>query len=103
MGIVGSRWRTSPTQPWTWLQPGESISVPPPLAKLSLDCNDPDAIVFAVEKKDRRFAGAVVKKSPQSTSSLPLPAGWISQVDPGSGQTYYLNQMTCQSQWEAPM
>jgi len=31
-----------------------------------------------------------------------LPAGWISGVDPSSGQTYYYNEQTGQSQWDAP-
>ena len=94
-----SRWRTGPTQPWTWMQPGESISIPPPLATLSLDCNDPDSCVFEVEKKDRRFASYAVKKSSQSS----LPTGWQVQVDPASGRTFYVNQITGQSQWDSPM
>ena len=31
-----------------------------------------------------------------------LPPGWISGVDPASGQTYYYNEQTGQSQWEPP-
>jgi hypothetical protein len=31
-----------------------------------------------------------------------LPAGWITGVDPSSGQTYYYHEQTGQSQWEPP-
>merc|ERR1719327_1475023 len=31
-----------------------------------------------------------------------LPAGWVSGVDQATGQTYYYNEQTGQSQWEAP-
>ena len=31
-----------------------------------------------------------------------LPAGWISGIDQTSGQTYYYNEQTGQSQWEPP-
>ena len=32
----------------------------------------------------------------------PLPAGWITLLDQASGHTYYYNEMTGESQWEAP-
>ena len=32
-----------------------------------------------------------------------LPYGWISGVDQQSGQTYYYNEQTGQSQWEPPL
>jgi len=31
-----------------------------------------------------------------------LPPGWVSAVDPSSGQTYYYNEESGQSQWESP-
>lgn len=39
---------------------------------------------------------------PTPTASI-LPAGWIQLVDPTSGHTYYVDQATGQSQWEAPV
>ena len=95
MGVPWSRWRTSPADPWTWMQPGESIALPPPQAKVSLDYNDPESCVIQIEKKNRRYRSFAVKKSD-------LPAGWITGVDQASGQTYYTNEMTGQSQLEAP-
>jgi len=38
----------------------------------------------------------------QRTSRLVAQNGWISGVDQASGQTYWYNQQTGQSQWEAP-
>ncbi|ORX88153.1 hypothetical protein K493DRAFT_319567 [Basidiobolus meristosporus CBS 931.73] len=34
--------------------------------------------------------------------SRPLPPGWISQVDPQSNRTYYVNTATGESSWEDP-
>ena len=77
------------------MQPGESIALPPPQAKVSLDYNDPESCVIQIEKKNRRYRSFAVKKSD-------VPAGWTTGIDQASGQTYYTNEMTGQSQWEAP-
>ena len=31
-----------------------------------------------------------------------MPGGWVAQVDQASGQTYYLNEQTGETQWEPP-
>ena len=31
-----------------------------------------------------------------------LPTGWVATVDVGSGDTYYYNEVTGESQWEVP-
>ena len=44
-----------------------------------------------------------VAKSPSATSSgSTLPAGWTTQVSRSSGDTYYVNQVTGDSQFEVP-
>ena len=76
------------------MQPGESVAVAPPLAKVSLDYNDPDSCIFLIEKKDRRF---------QSYARRILPDGWTEETDQASGQNYYVNNLTGQTQWEVPL
>ena len=39
---------------------------------------------------------------PQPTAGS-LPPGWTSAVDPGSGQTYYVNMTTGMTQWSPPI
>ena len=61
------------------MQPGESVAVPPPLAKVSLDYNDPESCIFLIEK-----------------------SVWNQETDPGSGQAYFVNEETGATQWEVP-
>jgi len=39
---------------------------------------------------------------PPPPQAPPLPPGWSSSTDPNSGQVYYLNAQTGQSQWHPP-
>jgi len=89
-------WRTSPYEPWTWMQPGESVALATG-NKVSLDYNDPEAAVFKFEKNDPSARPGFGQQGGGQ-----LPPGWISGVDQGSGQTYYYNQQTGQSSWEMP-
>ena len=68
--------------------------------KVSLDCNNPEAAVYKFEKAGR-FLVEEYLQNRQVTSTV-LPAGWIAQQDPSSGQTYYYNQQTGQTQWDFP-
>ena len=40
--------------------------------------------------------------SPSPASPPPLPEGWISHLDPSSGQYYYIHLQTQSTQWEFP-
>lgn len=40
--------------------------------------------------------------SPSPASPPPLPEGWISHLDPASGQYYYIHLQTQSTQWEFP-
>ena len=95
-GTSPTGWRTRPDEPWRWMQPGESVALGTG-NKVSLDCNDPQACVFKFEKNDPKFA-----LGPARRDLVLLPAGWVSELDQASGQAYYTNQQTGQSQWEPP-
>ncbi len=45
---------------------------------------------------------AVAAAPAAAAGAYVLPAGWLALVDPTSNHTYYVNQATGQSQWEAP-
>ena len=97
MWVPWSRYRTSHMHPWTWLNPGESVALGPPQAKVSLDYNDPDSCVFKIVKRDPdepRFSVAAKRN---------LPSGWITGIDQASGTIYFQNELTGQSQWEPPL
>ena len=38
----------------------------------------------------------------RTTTPLALQNGWVTGVDEASGQTYYYNEQTGQSQWDPP-
>ena len=42
-------WRTRPDEPWTWMQPGESVALTNG-NKVSLDSRDPESAVFKFER-----------------------------------------------------
>ena len=95
-GTYPTGWRTSPQQEWTWMQPGESVALGTG-HKISLDYYDPGACVFKFEKNDPSEA-----PGPARSCLTFMPPGWVSGIDEASGQTYYMNQQTGQSQWEPP-
>jgi len=45
---------------------------------------------------------AVAAAPAAAAGAYVLPAGWLALTDPNSNHTYYVNQATGQSQWEAP-
>ncbi|EOD37248.1 hypothetical protein EMIHUDRAFT_225675 [Emiliania huxleyi CCMP1516] len=57
---------------------------------VSLDAQDPDAAVLM----------CVAEGASQPGSAL--PAGWFADVDPASGDTYFFNEQTGETQWEFP-
>ena len=82
--------------------------------KVSLDCDYPEAAVYKFEKAGR-FLNQDRSQAPFDMPSTPppawgqqvsgqgqLPPGWITGVDPSSGQEYYYNEQTGQSSWEPP-
>ena len=85
-GIQPTGWRTSPMEPWTWMQPGESVALGFG-HKISLDCNDPESAVFKLER---------------SGTGAALPMGWFTEIDAATGRQYYFNQQTGVTQWESP-
>ena len=62
--------------------------------KVSLDCDYPDAAVYKFEKAGRFLV--------QEEGLGQLPPGWITGVDEASGQQYYYNEQSGQSQWDPP-
>ena len=57
---------------------------------VSLDAQDPDAAVLMCVAEGASQPGAA------------LPAGWFADVDPASGDTYFFNEQTGETQWEFP-
>jgi len=95
-------WRTSPYEPWTWMAPGESVALENG-HKVSLDCQDPEGAVFKFERSGwaEEYGGQGSGQLGRQGSGQ-LPFGWVADVDQASGQTFYYNQQTGQSQWDPP-
>jgi hypothetical protein len=85
-GTQPTGWRTRPDEPWNWMQPGESVVLENG-HKISLDYTNPENAVYKFEKAGR---------------FLELPPGWVVNVDEASGDQYYYNDQTGQSQWDRP-
>ena len=96
-GTQPTLWRTRPDEEWNWMQPGESVVLQSG-HKVSLDCDYPDAAVYKMEKAGR----FLTQDRLNIQGHTQLPAGWITGVDEASGQRYYYNEQTGQSQWELP-
>lgn len=98
-------WRTRPDEPWNWMQPGESVVLESG-HKVSLDCNYPEDAVYKCEKAGRFLVQEYLESQglaqPQGNGQGQLPPGWTTGVDETSGQQYYFNENTGQSQWDAP-
>jgi hypothetical protein len=62
--------------------------------QVSLDCYNPEGAVFTCTDLQGGYG--------QQQGGGQLPPGWITGVDQGSGQTYYYNEQTGQSQWDPP-
>jgi len=104
-GQLPTGWRTGPHEPWTWMNPGESIALTNG-HKVSLDYNDPEAAVYKFERSGwAEEYGSYASTGQQQGygGATQLPPGWTSGIDQQSGQTFYYNQNTGQSQWEPPM
>ena len=89
---------------------------------ISLDCNEPEAAVFMClreggyhhqmqsQQKDQQYGYAQQQQGgydqqggyQQQQSQAQLPYGWERLMDPSSGQVYYSNLQTGQTQWEPP-
>ena len=64
--------------------------------QISLDAYNPESAVFTCTEE-----GAAQQGGAQG-GAQGLPAGWYASVDPASGQTFYCNEQTGESQWEPP-
>ena len=109
-GTQPTGWRTNPNEAWTWMNPGESTVLQSGW-KVSLDINNPENAVYKFEKAgrfivqeylDAQAAAAATAAAQGGYGGTPLPAGWMSQQDPASGQTYYYNQNTGETSWDIP-
>jgi hypothetical protein len=101
-GSQPTGWRTNPNEAWTWMQPGQSTVLQSGW-KVSLDMNNPEQAVYKFEKAGRFIVEEYLNaQAAKAVGQAPLPPGWITQSDPSSGQTYYYNQQTGATQWEAP-
>ena len=58
--------------------------------QISLDCNDPEGALFVCNSDAGGGGGGGGG------------GGWVAQVDQASGQTYYMNSQTGETQWEPP-
>ena len=67
--------------------------------QVSLDCNDPEAAVFVING-----GGGGPSRQPTGATrgQQAAGAGWVAQVDEASGDTFYLNSQTGETQWEPP-
>jgi len=109
-------------EPWTALHKDER-HVLADGEQVSLDCNDPEAAVFACHLQSGTPQGSAVQQGgydqqgytqqgyiqpdtqqgyAQQGYALDLPAGWTAGIDSESGATYYYNEHSGQSQWEPP-
>ena len=81
---------------------------------MSLDCNDPDEVVFTCEQKGAAPQGGsqqsaqsgyqqneYAQQAPPQQASPQLPYPWEQLADQ-NGAVYYSNPQTGEAQWEAP-
>jgi len=104
-------WRAGAGMAWQWLRKDDERALFQG-AQLSLDQSNPEADVFTIQKQEMGAYGqSQGYGQPQQQAggygqypggAQGLPVGWAAAVDPGSGQTYYYNEQTGQSQWEPP-
>ena len=77
-----------------WNDPRESIVEPSPRP---LPPVPPRVDISLVQGNIKADA-----KKPTPSSGIPLPTGFISQIDPKTGKTYYVNTIIGKSQWNDP-
>lgn len=102
-GTSPTGWRTRPDEPWTWMQPGEAVTLQSGW-KVSLDCQYPESAVYKFEKAGRFLVEEYLAEryiEPAGVGAQ-LPPGWVTGVDPSTGQQYYYNEQTGASQWDPP-
>mmetsp|Transcript_24282 Transcript_24282/g.77942 ORF Transcript_24282/g.77942 Transcript_24282/m.77942 type:complete len:235 (+) Transcript_24282:111-815(+) len=80
--------------PWYWVEKGQALALATG-SQICLDATNPEGAVFHVQVEGQPGVQG------QQQGQLPYP--WEQQVDPQSGQAYYYNPQTGQSQWEAPL
>jgi len=80
--------------PWYWVEKGQAQALATG-SQICLDASDPEGAVFHVQVEGQPGVHG------QQLGQLRYP--WEQQVDPQSGQAYYYNPQTGQSQWEAPL
>ena len=83
--------------PWNMLYKDEEQSLSDG-DQISLDCDDPEGAVFVCTAP----GGVGGQQQQPADLTARLDAGWESHVDEASGQTYYVNSQTGESQWEPP-
>lgn len=94
IGKPPTGWRSGPYDQWIWLSAGQSQ----PLTsgnQISMDKGDPESCVLDLQQG----GGPANAVYGQQQNLLP---GWRAVVDQ-TGQSYYYNDQTGQSQWEAPV
>jgi len=109
-------WRM-PGGEWNVLYKGESRYLNDG-DQVSLDCNDPEGAVFSCLREGGyarqdpyaqqqqggygQQQGGYPQQGQQQQGQGQLPYGWEQLTDPSSGQVYYSNAQTGQTQWEPP-
>ena len=73
--------------------------------QVSLDCNDPNEVVFTCQQKCAAQQGSqqeeYAQQAPPQQASPQLPYPWEQLADQ-NGAVYYFNPQTGEAQWEAP-
>ena len=82
--------------PLSWLYEGQT-HVLSSGDQVTMDQKEPERAILDLQQGGGP-ANAVYGQPAQGN----LPPGWVSGVDQASGQTYYYNEQTGQSQWEPP-
>jgi len=91
-GKFPSLYRT-PGGAWSALYKGQTVLLADGM-QVSLDYEQPENAVFTCYDESAMQQGGYQQQG--------LPAGWTTGIDQSSGQTYYFNEQTGQSQWEPP-
>ena len=87
--------------PWCSVPKGESLVLNDG-DQVSLDAQDPDAAIFTCEAAQQGGSEQQGGYAQQGgyESAQELPSGWSAAFDEGSQATYYVNDLTGETQWE---
>ena len=97
VGEFPTLWRSA-GGPWNMLHKYETQALSDG-DQVSLDYNDPEAAVFVCTAGG---GGQSQQPTGMTGGQQAASSGWVAQVDEASGETFYLNSQTGETQWEPP-